>query len=111
MLSDALFLLLISLGVSIIFLTCMAMYFLPSIIAFIRNHPHRIAILILNLITGATVVGWIASFIWAFIDKHAIKLENKPTTAQEIKELAQLKDQGIITEEEFEAKKKNLLDL
>ena len=33
------------------------------------------------------------------------------TNADELKKYADLKDQGIITEEEFQAKKKKLLDL
>jgi hypothetical protein len=34
-----------------------------------------------------------------------------PSTADEISKLSRLKDQGIISTEEFEAKKKQLLDL
>lgn len=36
---------------------------------------------------------------------------SEPSYLDELKELAQLKDQGVITEEEFEAKKKQLLGL
>ena len=35
----------------------------------------------------------------------------KKTNADEIKKYAKLRDKGIITEEEFQAKKKKLLDL
>ncbi len=40
----------------------------------------------------------------------AQKEENVGTDLDKIKKLAELKDQGILTEEEFEAKKKELLD-
>lgn len=110
MLSSTLSVLIVCFGITIIFLTCVAMYFLPAIIAFVRKHPHRIAILILDLLAGATGIGWIAAFIWAFIDNPSLKFEDKPTVAKEIKELAELKNQGIITEEEFNTKKDKLLN-
>lgn len=43
-------------------------YFLPSLIAVIRRHKKLFGIIILNLITGLTIIGWIAAFIWAWID-------------------------------------------
>ena len=98
---------LIILAVLAVFLT---IYFLPSIIANIRKHSHKLAIFFLNLFTGATGVGWVAAFVWAFLDKPVVQVEGKPTIAQELKELAQLKEQGIITEEEFEMKKNKLLN-
>lgn len=98
---------LIIVAISAVFLT---IYFLPSIIANIRKHSHKFAIFFLNLFTGATGVGWIAAFVWAFLDKPVVQVEGKPTIAQELKELAQLKEQGIITEEEFETKKNKLLN-
>lgn len=108
MLSYTLFLLLMSLGVTVVFLACLSIYFLPAAIAFVRNHPHRIAILVLNLIAGCTIVGWIAAFIWAFIDNPIPK---RFSAAQELEEFAKLKEQGIITDEEFKAKKNKLLNL
>ena len=36
---------------------------------------------------------------------------DEPSYIEELEQLSQLKDQGIISEEEFEAKKKQLLDL
>ncbi len=38
-------------------------------------------------------------------------IESKSSDADELKKFADLKDQGIITEDEFQAKKKKLLDL
>lgn len=40
-------------------------YFIPSVIGFLQGHHKRVAILELNLCFGWTVVGWIASIIWA----------------------------------------------
>jgi hypothetical protein len=39
-------------------------YFMPAIMAFNDTHPKRVAILLLNLFLGWTLVGWIAAMIW-----------------------------------------------
>jgi len=44
-----------------------ALYFVPSIIAFHRAKPARFRIAFLNLLTGWTVIGWLAAFIWACV--------------------------------------------
>ncbi len=43
----------------------LALCFLPSIIAFRRNHHNRIAILALNVLLGWTGLGWIAALVWS----------------------------------------------
>ena len=40
-------------------------YFLPTYIAFKRNHAYRWVIFGINFVAGATVIGWLAAFIWA----------------------------------------------
>ena len=40
-------------------------YFVPTIVAKIRRHKNTSAILILNIITGWTFFGWLASLLWA----------------------------------------------
>ena len=42
-------------------------YFLPSLIAFLRNHKNKLAIFLLNLILGWTVLGWVVSLVWSVI--------------------------------------------
>lgn len=44
-------------------------YMVPSIVCFYRNTGNKVAISALNLVSGWTLVGWIACFIWAFVDK------------------------------------------
>jgi hypothetical protein len=44
-------------------------YMLPTLIAFGREHPHRGFILILNLIFGWTLLGWILIFLWAALGR------------------------------------------
>ncbi|OQA56951.1 MAG: hypothetical protein BWY42_00768 [Candidatus Omnitrophica bacterium ADurb.Bin277] len=40
-------------------------YMLPTFTAYNRQHPQRFYIMLLNLFLGNTVVGWIATLIWA----------------------------------------------
>ena len=42
-----------------------AVYFLPSFIAFSRDHKNKIAIFLLNLLLGWTVLGWVGSLVWS----------------------------------------------
>ncbi|MFP6771756.1 MAG: superinfection immunity protein [Alphaproteobacteria bacterium] len=41
------------------------LFFLPAIIAFLRGHPRRWAIVVLLLALGWTVVGWWVALIWS----------------------------------------------
>lgn len=43
-----------------------AAYFLPTLIAGIRNHHNAGAILALNLLLGWTFIGWAAALVWSF---------------------------------------------
>jgi len=40
-------------------------YFLPTIVAFSRQHRNRWIILAINLVFGATLLGWVLALIWA----------------------------------------------
>ncbi len=42
-----------------------AMYFLPSIIALARSKRDILAIFLLNLFLGWSVIGWIVALVWA----------------------------------------------
>ena len=42
-----------------------AVYFLPSLIAFLRQHKNKLAIFLLNLLLGWTVLGWVSSLVWS----------------------------------------------
>jgi len=41
------------------------MYFLPSILALARNKRDTLAIFLLNLFLGWSVIGWIVALVWA----------------------------------------------
>ena len=41
-------------------------YFLPAMVAIATTHPHRHGIVLLNLMLGWTLLGWVVAFVWAF---------------------------------------------
>ena len=41
------------------------LYFLPTITAIKRNSPHKTAVVILNLLFGFTLLGWIIALVLA----------------------------------------------
>jgi len=44
------------------------MYFVPTIIAIIRQHRNGVPVALLNLFLGWTVIGWIIALIWSTTD-------------------------------------------
>jgi RsiW-degrading membrane proteinase PrsW (M82 family) len=48
-----------------IILASLTVYFLPSIIADVRHHSQSLAIFVLNILLGWTLLGWIAALFWA----------------------------------------------
>ena len=48
----------------LVFFLCF-FYFLPSLIAFKRQHPQRWAITMINLFLGCTIFGWVVAIVWA----------------------------------------------
>ena len=45
----------------------LAVYFLPAIVAFKGGKKNRAAILVLNLLMGWTMIGWVGALIWAMV--------------------------------------------
>jgi hypothetical protein len=46
-------------------LVMIVLYFLPTMIAYIRGRHNKITIMVLNLCIGWSVIGWIVSLVWA----------------------------------------------
>ena len=56
-----------------------AMYWLPTLIAMVRQAPSVLGIAVLNFFFGWTVIGWIVALLWALaVHPHArvIVIEN-----------------------------------
>lgn len=46
----------------------LALYFLPWMFARERHHRHELAIFLLTLFLGWTVIGWVIALMWAHMD-------------------------------------------
>ena len=51
-------------------------YFLPTIVALLREKYDRVSIFLLNLFLGWTVIGWIVAMVWAFKNDRIVYLQN-----------------------------------
>jgi RsiW-degrading membrane proteinase PrsW (M82 family) len=49
----------------LIVVVCIALYFLPSIIAASRHKRNETAIVVLNLVLGWTLIGWVVALVWS----------------------------------------------
>lgn len=49
----------------VLILVALAIYFAPFIMAICRDHASLGTLLVVNLLLGWTVVGWIVALIWA----------------------------------------------
>ena len=45
------------------------LYLIPSIIAQCRRHPKKVRIMLLNILLGWTIIGWLAALVWACTPK------------------------------------------
>lgn len=42
------------------------LYFCPSIVAAAREHPRKVPVIILNVLLGWTILGWVGALVWAY---------------------------------------------
>ena len=113
----------------LILLIVVPFYFLPTIIALNRRNLNMKAIIVLNFLSGWTIVGWIITFVWSCAPKNGrlipLALSNNPYTDNEekiefpgqslhhkldsLRRLKDLLDSGALSEEEYENEKAKLL--
>lgn len=102
-----------------------ALYLLPTYEAWKRGHKSLSAIALLNVFLGWTVIGWISALVWACksqIQNVAVvhsynpphvtpqpPIAHKSSISDELRNLAKLRDDGILSEEEFLSQKAKLL--
>jgi len=90
------------------FLIILPLVLLPSIIAYRKKHRYLTAIIITNIVgVFAYGLGWIIALVWCFIEPK--NPEGTLGHADEIKKLFELKEKGVITQDEFDKKKKDLI--
>ena len=131
-----------SLAFGLVILVVALVYALPTFIAFARQHEYRWIIFAINVVVGATGLGWLIAFVWAIFPKdksladpilgnptglngrnvgHTVgevqaaadqSRDKKMETASALEaldRLASLAERGVITSDEFEKKKADLL--
>jgi hypothetical protein len=97
----------------------------PYFVARVRNSPNTTPILVLCLLFGWSVVGWVVAFVWAYqtpsVSRAAVGPSRAPaayasthqsSNAQLLDNLSQLKEmeqQGLITPGEYAVKKSEML--
>ena len=106
-------------------------YILPSFIALWRKHPSKWSIVLVNLLLGATGIGWIVALIWSFgSTKSALVINNHYTASgvatagqnastlnpvanksvsERVADLKAMLDSGAISQAEFELLKTDAL--
>jgi len=93
----------------------LVIYFFPAIVAGVRSHHSAGAIFVLNLLLGWTVLGWVVALVWGFASVKENKInvlqqgEVVGSVADEIRKLADLKNDGHLTDEEFNFRKREVL--
>lgn len=53
-------------GALAILALALAWYLLPTLIAVTRKHHNAMAIFLLNLFLGWSVIGWVVALVWSF---------------------------------------------
>ena len=87
-------------------------YFLPYLIAHKKSHLQTRAIYILNIFAGWTILLWLAALIWACTTPQSTTIiqEASVSSADELAKFKALLDNGVITQEEFDQKKQQILN-
>ena len=90
------------------FIISILIYFLPSTLAYRKQHSNKTAILILNLFLGWTLIGWVGALVWAVSTNEETKNSNN-SKYEDLERLQKLKDNGTISEEEFKTEKEKIM--
>jgi hypothetical protein len=59
-----------------ILVVCLVPYFLPTIIAMMRNSPNAGGIFAVNFLLGWTFIGWVACLIWSLSETTTTVIVN-----------------------------------
>ncbi len=57
-------------AILVVVVISIGIYFVPTIIAFVRNKSNKIAILALNFLLGWSLIGWVVSLVWALSNEQ-----------------------------------------
>jgi hypothetical protein len=107
------------------------LYFLPTIVGFVRKRHNVLSIFLVNFFLGWSLIGWIVAMAWALsssmpgqqqiiiqnnqvVDANSGSKSSTQSTPQQDKlahlhQLKSLFDSGALTQEEFDAQKAKAL--
>lgn len=63
----------------VMFVVVVGFYVAPAIVAFLTRRQHAAVITLVNLLTGWTIIGWLAALIWACVDRESPQPPLVPT--------------------------------
>lgn len=103
----------IALVSTIIILLLFPIYMYPTKVARKTDHDQTTAITWLNFFFAETLIMWIILLIWANSGKKQVPqvVVKEDSLTDKLQEIQKLKEQGLLTEEEFETKKKQILNM
>lgn len=55
----------------IVLVVMLPLYAVPAIIAFARGHRQRVAILLVNVLAGWTMIGWLGALVWSLLPSRS----------------------------------------
>lgn len=97
---------------------CGFVYFLPSIVGYSKRNAS--AIVVLNLLLGWTLIGWVVALVWACTSDPPLQTPsvylktsdaNKQTSSvDQLTKLKALLDSGAITQTEYDKEKQKILN-
>jgi hypothetical protein len=62
---------------SVLLIICIALYFTPGLIAAFRSHHQAAAIIVLNLLLGWTIIGWVVAIVWACMNPPPVVVASR----------------------------------
>ena len=64
-------------------IVALAIYALPALLAWSMGSPQRVAIILVDLLLGWTIIGWIAALIWAILSGNGGSFDEDPPPRRE----------------------------
>lgn len=97
-----------------LFTVAVLFYLVPTIIAVKRQHLQKVPIILVNILLGWSLIGWVVALVWACMQNKpkVIHMYNESISTdlgEKLKSLGKLRKDGLITDEEYESKKSELL--
>ncbi len=90
------------------------LYFIPAMVAVERGHRNTVAICVLNVLLGWTLLGWVVALVWAFTSNSeqadvSVTANTDMATVNDVGLLADMFERGLLTRDEFDEMKRRAL--